>query len=257
MNLSDTNIQKAIDALFDTSLTILKEKVINAFIPFGGSAELPSQQFQTLAFRDELGELVEYLQEFTQILKKFDNHPKQKTRILVQMYCRIMENDFQYLIIYNLLRLIDNLNPDWEFKTVRKGEIFYCENPTSKIDEISTLCKSKKLTIGKILKNLFKADLRNSFYHSQYCMFPNGSFINTRFYSPSSIVKPAKKIYKLDEIILIYNSSEYLFDNFFKRFYGELKKFRDGRNYLLEDGKTVCWDLKSKSWKVFRTKMTN
>ena len=253
MELSNTNIQEAIDNLFDISIDNLNEKIINAFIPFGGITELPSQQFHTLAFTDELGELVEYLREFTKILKQFDNYPKKKARIILQMYCRIIENDFQYLIIYNLLRLLNNFNLDWEFKTVKNGKDFYCENPTSKIDEICTLCKSGKLTIGKILKNLLKADLRNSFYHSQYCMLPNGSFVNTRFYSPSSKVKPSKKVYKLSEIISIYNSLEYFFDNFFRRFYFELKKFKNGKDYILIDRRVINWDINNNRWIVYKS----
>lgn len=252
MDLSIKNIQKVIDELFDIAVIELNQKIISAFIPFGGIVEIPAYQFQTFAFDDELAELVDYLREYAELLNQFNSKPKQKTRLLAQMYCRVMENDFQYLIIYNVLRLLNNLRPDWEFKTTRNGKPFYCENPTSKIDEISTLCKSKKLGIGKLLKNLLKADLRNSYYHSQYTISPDGSFVNTRFYSPSSQIKPAKKVYKLNEIESLYTFAESFFDNFFKRFSVERKKFKDGKEYVFYDGRNICWELNNHRWSVYK-----
>lgn len=251
MELSLEKIQIVIDDFFDFSVSQLKEKIINAFIPFGGINEVPSNQFQTFAFDDELAELVDYLREYSVLLNQYNDHPKQRTRLLAQMYCRVMENDFQYLIIYNVLRLLKNLNPDWEFKTIRNGKTFYCENPTSKIDEICSLCKVKKLEIGVVLKNLLKADFRNSYYHSQHTISPDGSYINTRFYSPLSQIKPAKRVYKLSEIESLYKFAESFFDNFFKRFFAERKKFKDGIEYAFFDGRKIFWELNSNRWKVY------
>ncbi|MCC7093425.1 MAG: hypothetical protein IT277_04470 [Ignavibacteriaceae bacterium] len=251
MELSIEKIQKVIDELFDVAVLQLNEKIINAFIPFGGITEIPSDQFQTLAFDDELAELVDYLREYSVLLNQFISNPKQKTRLLAQMYCRVMENDYQYLIIYNVLLLLNNSNPDWEFKTIRNGKPFYCENPTSKIDEICSLCKSNKLEIGTVLKNILKADLRNSYYHSQYTISPDGSFVNTRFYSPTSQIKPAKKVYKPNEIESLYIFAESFFDNFFKRFFAERKKFKDGKEYKLFDRKKISWEVNSHRWLVY------
>jgi len=251
MELSLEKIQIVIDDFFDSSVSQLKEKIINAFIPFGGINEVPSNQFQTFAFDDELAELVDYLREYSVLLNQYNNHPKQRTRLLAQMYCRVMENDFQYLVIYNILLLINNRSPDWEFKTTRNGKTFYCENPTSKIDEICSLCKVNKLEIGVVLKNLLKADFRNSYYHSQYTISPDGSFVNTRFYSPSSQIKPTKRVYILSEIESLYNFAESFFDNFFKRFFTERKKFKDGKDYDLYDGRKIFWELNSSRWQVY------
>lgn len=250
MDISTEKIQNVIDDLFDSAISQLKEKAVNAFIPFGGISEVPTNQFQTFAFDNELEELVDYLREFTILLDQYDFNQRQRTRILIQMYCRVMENDFQYIIIYNLLRLLNNLSPDWEFKTTRNGKPFYCESPTSKIDEIATLCKTNKLKIGSILKDLLKADLRNSFYHSQYTISPDGTFGNTRFYSPTSKVKPAKKVFKLSEIESLYNNAESFFNFFFKRFFFERKKFRDGNEYKLFDGRNVVWE--SNRWRIYK-----
>lgn len=251
MELSLKKIQKFIDDFFDYAVLQLEGKIISALIPFGGITEIQSNQFQTFAFDDELAELVDYLREYSVLLYQFNNYPKQKTRLLSQMYCRVMENDFQYLIIYNVLRLLNNLSPDWEFKTIRNGKTFYCENPTSKIDEICSLCKAKKLEIGIALKNLLKADFRNSYYHSQHTISPDGSYVNTRFYSPSSQVKPSKRVFKLSEIESLYNFAESFFDNFFKRFFAERKKFKDGKMYDLFDGRKISWELNSNRWRVY------
>lgn len=250
LEITQAIIDKSIDDLFNTATINLKNNIINAFIPFGGITEIPSNQFQTFAFDNELEELVDYLREFTILLDQFKSKPRQRARILIQMYCRVMENDFQYIIIYNLLRLLNNLSPDWEFKTKRNGKPFYCESPTSKIDEIATLCKSNKLEIGSVLKNLLKADLRNSFYHSQYTISPDGTFGNTRFYSPTSTIKPAKKVFKLNEIESLYNNAELFFNYFFKRFFVERKKFRDGKEYALFDGRNILWE--TNRWRIYK-----
>ena len=246
-------IKKSIDDLFNISKSILKNDVINAFIPLGGLSQIPSNQFQTFAFDDELFELVEFLREYSTMLNQFNENLKQKTRLLVHMYCHIMENDFQYLVIYNLLLLLNKLSPNWEFKTTRNGKPFYCENPTSKIYEISRLCKTNNLIIGSVLKNLLKADLRNSYYHAQYSLSPDGSFVNTRFYSPTSQIKPAQKVFKLNEIEELYKTAELFFDNFFKRFFAERKVFKDGAEYVLFDGRKVLWELNNNRWKIYTT----
>ena len=49
-----------------------------------------------------------------------------------------MENDFQYLIIYNVLRLLSNLNPDWEFKTIRN---VFVELSSFENDDIEQILK--------------------------------------------------------------------------------------------------------------------
>lgn len=248
MNITNDMIAKSVQDFFTLCGKELKDDLIKAFIPFGGIHQIPSGQFQTFAFEDEVSELVDFLREYSCLMDQFNCNPKQKTRIFVQMYCRIIENDFQYLIIYNLLRLLKGLHTDWQFETTQNGKKFFCENPNSKIDEICKLCKSNKLTIGKVLKNLLKADLRNSFYHSQYSLLPNGTFINTRVYSPASTYKPSKEEYGLTEIESLYSATECFFDNFFNSFYAELDKFKNGKCYTLEDGKTICWDDKNKRW---------
>jgi len=250
MVISEELVEKVIEDFFDFATLHLKENIINAFIPFGGLSEMPSHQFQTFAFDNELEELVDYLREFTLLLNQYKTNQRQRSRILLQMYCRVIENDFQYIVIYNVLRLLNNLNPDWEFKTTKKGKTIYCESPTLKIDEIATLCKSTKLEIGKVLKNLLKADVRNSFYHSQYTISPDGTFGNTRFYSPTSNIKPAKKVFKLSEIESLYNNVETFFNTFFKRFFAERKIFRNGKSYSLFDGRNIFW--KSDRWRIYK-----
>jgi hypothetical protein len=253
LTIDQITIEKAIDDLFKSALKKLNDKMINVFIPLGNIAENSPTQVQTFAFEDELAELTDYLSEYSTLLtNQFNNKPKQKARLFIQMYCKIMENDFQYLIIYNMLRLMKDLGPDWEFKTTKNGKPFYCQNSTQKIDEISPLCKPYNLTIGTVLKNLFKADLRNSYCHTQYTILPNGSFVNTRFYSPTFQGKPKKKVYQLHEIENLYGLAESFFDIFFRRFFVERKKFKTGEEYELYDGRKTRWESKSKRWKIYK-----
>ncbi|MGA2898592.1 MAG: hypothetical protein ABSE27_13490, partial [Acidobacteriaceae bacterium] len=69
--MSNSDIQKAIDDLFDLSLKLLKDKMINAFIPFGGIKKISANHFYTDAFDDELGELIEFLKEYIKLVDQF------------------------------------------------------------------------------------------------------------------------------------------------------------------------------------------
>lgn len=247
MELTNSNIEKSIDDIFNHSRSHLGKDILNAFIPLGGFKELSNNNTITFAFEDELRELVEFLHQYSSLVDSAIDE-KGKARFYLHMYCRIMENDYQYLVIYNLLRLLNNLEPDWSFKTIKNGEVFYCENPTPKIDEIAKLCKAHNFKVGKILKNIWKNDLRNAFYHSQYYLFPNGSFVNTRSYSSTSTHKPSKIVYKLSDIEYFYKKVEYFFDYFFKVFFTQLKSFRNGEKYILKNNHIVLWDIKNQKW---------
>lgn len=250
MDLSNKAIENNITNLFTYAKSNLGKDIINSFIPFGGFADLPQNDAITFAFEDELGELVAFIRQYDLLIQS-TNDRSEKARFYLHIYCRIMENDFQYLIIYNLLRLLNKLEPDWNFQTVKNGEVFICENPSPKIDEIARLCKPHKLQIGKLLKNIWRNDIRNAFYHSQYYLSSNGSFTNTRSYSPATTHKPAFTGYSFSDIEFFYQKAEYFFDFFFRTFSPELNRFRDGNKYVLKNKRTIMWYDKSKKWILF------
>ena len=250
---SQERIKTAINSIFDFSRNHLEDKILNAFIPYGGIDELPqNDQSLTLAFEHEIHEMFSFLKEFDNLLLFYSDDFINQSRIKLQLYCRIMENDYPYLIIYNLLNLIDEKEIDWNFKIIKNGETKYCDTPTKKIGRIAALCKSHKFDIGKVLENLWRADLRNSFLHSQYCLSPNGFFTNTRFYSPTASKKPSKRGYSTKEINLIYERSGDYINIFFKMFFSLINRFKTGKPYELLNGKEIYWDDKSHSWNFFR-----
>ena len=131
------------------------------------------------------------------------------------------------------------------------NEIKYCDTPTKKINRIAQLCKTHKLDVGKVLVNLWRPDLRNSFLHSQYCLSPNGWYTNTRFYSPTASKKPAKRVYRIEEISLLYSRAGEFINIFFKKYFAVLKRYKNDKPYNLLNGKTIIWDTKSRSWNFF------
>ena len=202
LKISSINrITQAINSVFDVSENSLGDKILNAFIPYGGIDELSeNEQSLTLAFEHELYEMFSFLKEFDKQLIFYSGDYVNLSRIMLQLYCHIMENDYQYLVIYNLLNMLKEESIDWNFKAFKNDEIKYCDTPSKKIIRIAELCKPNKLDIGKVLVNLWRADLRNSFLHSQYCLSPNGSYTNTRFYFPTAMKKPSKRVYNIEEI---------------------------------------------------------
>jgi hypothetical protein len=250
---SERRIKVAIDSIYDYSESHLGDKILNAFVPYGGIDELPeNDQSLTFAFEHEIHEMFSFLKEFDKLLSCYSDDFINLSRIKLQLYCKIMESDYPYMIIYNLLNLIAGKEIDWNFKVTKNSETKYCDTPTKKICRIAELCKSYKFDIGKVLDNMWRADLRNSFLHSQYCLSPNGFFTNTRFYSPTASKKPAKRGYSAEEINLLYERSGGYINDFFKKYFAVIEKFKNGKTYKLLNGNTIYWNVKSHSWSFFR-----
>ena len=106
---SENRIRNSINTLFDLAENQIGDDILNAFIPYGGIDELPkNDQSLTLAFEHEIYEMFSFLNEFDTQLIFYSGNYVNLTRIMLQLYCRIMENDYQYLIIYNLLNMLNN-----------------------------------------------------------------------------------------------------------------------------------------------------
>ncbi len=56
----------------------------------------------------------------------------------------------------------------------------------------------------------------------------------------------------VSQIESLYNLAESFFDNFFKMFFTERKKFKDGKEYSLYDGKNICWEQKNNRWMIYK-----
>ncbi len=248
--INQLNASIVINELFTIAENSLGQSIINAFVPLGGFKNMDDSRVITDAFDHEMSEIVPFIQDFQEVFNDPNSDIRRQCRLLLLIYCRIMEYDFQYLIIYNLLRLLLNQIPDWRFRVIRNGKEEVCETPSSKIDEICSLCNklAPKPGIGMYLKLLWKPDIRNSFNHSQYYIDPNGAFVNTRLYSPTADRKPAKPVYAFQEIKEISDSSILFFDEFFKKKCHVIKPFKTGNPILLQQGSKIVWDLSNKCW---------
>lgn len=104
---------------------------------------------------------------------KQKRYPLRKYRIGLLMYCHLLEMSFAHNFIMNLLRIIDGKR--------------YFVNPFShsdkqppalswKINQIKELAKKiDEIQIIKFIDEFYDDDIRNSFYHSDYCI-TNKSF---------------------------------------------------------------------------------
>lgn len=246
---AENRVNEAINTIFDFSERQLGKDIINAFIPYGGIDELPeNDKSLTFAFEHEIHEMFSFLKEFDSLLIFYSGDFINISRIKLQLYCKIMENDYPYLIIYNMLNMLNEKEIDWNFKIIKNGETRFYDTPSKKINKIAELCKPHKFDVGKVLENLWRADLRNSFLHSQYCLSPNGSLTNTRFYSPTASKKPAKRVYRIEEINLLYERSSDYINIFFKKYFSVLNEFKTGKLYKLLNGKMIYWNENSHSW---------
>jgi hypothetical protein len=121
-----------------------------------------------------------------------------KTRIALCIYCHIMESDFMFTCLWNLLRVARGLVPSWKMvyefvdkKGTRKRGI--CKYPSQKIDEIkrlSQISNNSEFKIGMILERLWNSEIRNSFSHSNYMLLPEN---NPTSFVPAQAITPNKR----------------------------------------------------------------
>jgi hypothetical protein len=115
-----------------------------------------------------------------------------KIRIALCIYCHIMESDFMFICIWNLLRISHGLDPTWamEFQTKKRG-IKTCEYPQEKIQEIKRLSNQfvkLKFSIGIVLERIWNSEVRNSFSHSNYALLPPENpttFFSAKAFTPN------------------------------------------------------------------------
>lgn len=115
-------------------------------------------------------EMFHFFDDFNSLLSESydkDKYRLRKHRIHLLMYCHALEMDFYQKLIMNLLRIINAENYIIRpFSHSRK-------NPPSlnwKIGEIKKLAgKAKEDKLVTFLNEIYIDEIRNSFYHSDYC----------------------------------------------------------------------------------------
>ena len=107
-----------------------------------GCGPPPNQKTVTFIPSFEFFELEAFIALIDSLLKSPSLPEKDKIRLLLTGYCRIMESDLPLAIVWNLLRAASGNPEAWTFTRVSKaGDTLTCEYPREKIEEIYGLSK--------------------------------------------------------------------------------------------------------------------
>jgi len=186
--------------------------------------------------------------------------PRFTTRLRLVSYCHIMEADFPYAVLYNLLRVIDRRaacwtlyerNGDDEVCEDRKGRRIVCQYPGQKIDQLARLSKELRMSIGHILRRMWRKDMRNAFSHAQYYLHDNGDFVGTKEISPISHdggPGQGKTVsVSTEEIAAVHRAAERYLSSFIRAYKSSIEPFQDGLPHRIESVQ-VQWDNTRGIW---------
>ena len=239
-----SEIQKAIFELFRGVKEGYSEEFLSALVPI--EKDFQPGDISTTNVPDwEMREIFAFVNHFKTILDRLQNNQDLKTRIEIMIYCHIMEADFPFAVLWNLLRILNQQQWEWTFSRItKKGDVLTCEYPKDKIKEIQNLSEPKDLRIGELFGQLWRFDLRNAFSHSQYWL-DGQYFVGTRQLSPISRdanTSPYKTMrYSYDEIDALYQRAYdflFAFDRFYESF---IEPYQNGNLYKIQLG-SIRWD---------------
>ncbi len=253
---TDEEIKLSIAELFDRVYQNKREWLLSCLVPIDNKL-ITKRKVITYVVEDEMRELCDFLNSFNELVKKTENTFQIK-RIKILNYCHIMEADFPYTVIWNLLRVLYKQKCLWTFyscdekgkpKQDKKGKFSVLRYSIEKIDAINKLSKKNSLAIGKNLQKIWQSDLRNSFSHSQYFWMGN-SFRGSNTISPLSrkdedIEKTI--VYSEEDLEALSNcSSTYLF-TVIELYKHAINPYKDGNPHKIHDG-IIKWDNRF-NWK--------
>lgn len=246
---SETEIQAAIFELFDKVARSCPEDLLSALVPVDHGPE-PGDKSITYVPDWEMKELYDFVNGFESMLEKIDAK-EQEMRVKIMIYCHIVEAGLPFIILWNLLRVLNKQQCEWVFiGTTEKGKKIVCEYPNQKITEIEKLSKQLKLTIGELISKFWQKDIRNAFSHSQYSLSSN-YFVITRELSPISRKsnKPFSKsaAYSYQDIDKLYFCAGNFLSAFIDTYKYYTDLYKDGNAYRIQGG-SIRWDMRLHRW---------
>ncbi len=189
-SLTDQEIIESIEEVFQVCTSLDRKALWNAVVPTDaelGCVPPPDQKTVTFIPSFEFFELEAFIALIDSLLKSPSLPKKDKIRVLLTGYCRIMESDLPLAIVWNLLRAASGNPEAWTFTRVSKaGDTLTCEYPREKIEEIYGLSKSLCMKIGGVLDQLWEPYVRNAVSHSQY-------FLSEDRFLPSGGLSPISR----------------------------------------------------------------
>jgi hypothetical protein len=189
-SLTEQEIIESINEVFQVCARLDRKSLWNAVVPT--DAELghelpPDHKAVTYIPSFELFELESFIALVDSLLGSPSLPEKDKIRLMLVGYCRIMESDLPFSIVWNLLRAASGNPESWTFTRVSKaGDTVTCEYPRQKIEEICHLSDNLFMKIGGVLAEIWDPSLRNSISHAQY-------FLTDDRYVPSGGLSPISR----------------------------------------------------------------
>jgi hypothetical protein len=188
--LTDQEIIESIDEVFQVCTSLDRKALWNAVVPTDaelGCGPPPGQKTVTFIPSREFFELEAFIGLIESLVNSPSLSEKDKIRLMLTGYCRIMESDLPLAIVWNLLRAASGNPESWKFTRVSKaGDTLTCEYPREKIEEICRLSTSLSLEIGGVLDQIWDSYLRNAVSHSQY-------FLSEDRFLPSGRLSPVSR----------------------------------------------------------------
>lgn len=244
----------AIAQLFATSAERVQQKILGALVPH--SFELSPMICYWPEY--EMRELSQFVHQFQSYLK--DDIPLQeKCRLMILVYCHIMEAEFPSTVIWNLLRVMKDEAPSWTFYGINKnGEEFSCEFPEKRYSEIKKLSEKAGMVVGNVLYNLWHNKLRNAFYHAQYIIHGNGDFLGGLNISPitSNAIRPSDTAaatgenpynYSFLEVKGLFERTLNFLDSFIQSYGFIIEPYKTGKLFDIPTGH-IQWDNVNSQW---------
>src|SRR5208337_3498715 len=218
---TDSDITQAVQSLFNATASLDRSASWNALVPTDldlSAQPLPQGQKQIsfiphLEFR-EVNSFVDY---FGKLVVSSGQIDENAIRVMLMVYCHIMESEFWPTLTWNKLRLLAGKQPSWHFThKTRKGNNRVCEYPNDKFKEIRDLAESVHHPIGDVISRIWDGVLRNAFSHSGYWLSTD-RVIPSKWLSPISrkgpfkaSSKPRSESYSFNEVRDLYRSARTL-----------------------------------------------
>jgi hypothetical protein len=185
------------------------------------------------------------------------NYVEFSVRCKLLVYCYIMEADYPFITLLNLLRVLADKEPCWVFHKrgpddsikEKNGKNLGCQYPWEKIHEIAEADKNLQTNIGSILEGLWWDQLRNAFSHSQYAI-QNGSVVLTSWgtgVQMSNAHRQDPTVVAFQTLDSFYLGALTLWNCFLNNYRTSRKPFEDGRPYRIPLG-LVRWDSDREVW---------
>jgi len=190
----------------------------------------------------EFRESLQFLNFFLPLLKRDDIDNKTKTRIRMMLYCHIIEVDTIYIILFNMIRTIQNRDySSIIVYTNKKGKLKEMEYPHKKIELLIKESSKIGIPFEKIYSEFYLNYLRNAFVHSQYFLDKNGNFNISKHMLPKNLTvskKPKKKIhFRYDEIEVIFQKTLDYLESFINVYNSFNDAYKDGNSYETNFGR--------------------